>query len=87
MKKKGLTNKYKVIMENDKAKFLYIKTPNPIKERVITFPDVLPEELDLHDYVDYDTQFEKSFLDPLLSILNAIGWSSKRESTLEGLFA
>jgi len=87
LKKRGLTTKYRVIMENDKAKFLYIKTPNPIRERVITFPDVLPEEFDLHDYVDYDTQFEKSFLDPLRSILNAIGWSSQRESTLEGLFA
>jgi hypothetical protein len=61
--------------------------PNTIRERVITFPDGLPKELDLHDYVDYDTQFEKSFLDPLKSILEAIGWSSERESTLEGLFA
>jgi DNA polymerase elongation subunit (family B) len=87
LKKNGLTNKYKVIMENDKAKFLYIKSPNPIREKVITFPDILPKDLDLHDYVDYDTQFEKSFLDPLRSILDAIGWSSERESTLEGLFA
>jgi len=86
LKKNGLLNKYQAIQENDKAKFIYLKLPNTIRERVITFPDGLPKELDLHDYVDYDTQFEKSFLDPLKSILEAIGWSSERESTLEGLF-
>lgn len=87
LKKNGLLNKYEAIRENDKAKFVYLKVPNPIRERVITFPDGLPKELDLSDYVDYDTQFEKSFLDPLRSILDAIGWRSERESTLEGLFA
>lgn len=87
LKKNGLQSKYEVIRENDKAKFTYLKIPNPIRERVITFPDGLPKELDLNDYVDYDTQFEKSFLDPLRSILDAIGWKSERESTLEGLFA
>lgn len=87
LKKNGLLNKYEAIRENDKAKFIYLKVPNPIRERVITFPDGLPKELDLNDYVDYETQFEKSFLDPLRSILDAIGWKSERESTLEGLFA
>ena len=87
LKKNGLLNKYEAIRENDKAKFVYLRVPNPIRERVITFPDGLPKELDLIDYVDYDTQFEKSFLDPLRSILDAIGWKSERESTLEGLFA
>lgn len=87
LKKNGLLNKYEAIRENDKAKFVYLKLPNPIRERVVTFPDGLPKELDLNDYVDYETQFEKSFLDPLRSILDAIGWKSERESTLEGLFA
>ena len=86
LKKLKMTNKYRVIEENDKAKFVYLKLPNPSKERVITFPDVLPKEMDLTEYIDYETQFEKSFLDPLKSILGAIGWNTERESNLESLF-
>tara|TARA_R100000458_G_C8276065_1_gene251242 strand:- start:3206 stop:4261 length:1056 start_codon:yes stop_codon:yes gene_type:complete len=86
VKGKGLDKKYEIIRDNDKAKFIYLKEPNPIKEKVVTFPNALPKELDLHDFIDYELQFEKSFLDPLKSILNAIGWKSKRESSLESLF-
>ena len=85
--KKGLEKKYELIRDNDKAKFIYLKEPNPIREKVITFPGVLPKEFDLGEYIDYELQFEKSFLDPLKAILNAIGWSHKRESSLESLFA
>ena len=81
-----LDKKYEIIRDNDKAKFIYLKEPNPVKEKVVTFPNALPKELDLHDFIDYELQFEKSFLDPLKSILNAIGWKSKRESSLESLF-
>ena len=84
--KNGLDRKYETIRDNDKAKFIYLKEPNPVREKVVTFPTVLPSELDLHDYIDYELQFEKSFLDPLKSILNAIGWKNKRESNLESLF-
>ena len=86
LKMNRLGNKYKRIEENDKAKFLYLSIPNPVHERVVAFPDVLPKELDLNEYIDYDTQFEKSFLDPLKSILDSIGWKTERKSTLEGLF-
>lgn len=84
--KNGLDRRYEIIRDNDKAKFVYLKEPNPVREKVITFPTVLPTELDLHEYIDYELQFEKSFLDPLKSILNAIGWKNKRESNLESLF-
>ncbi len=84
---KGLEKKYEPIRDNDKVKFIYLKEPNPIKEKVITFSRVLPKELDLEDFIDYNLQFEKTFLDPLKAILDAIGWKSKEVSTLEGLFA
>jgi DNA polymerase elongation subunit (family B) len=86
LKRLNMVNKYRMIEENDKAKFVYLKLPNPSKERVITFPDILPKEMDLTEYIDYETQFEKSFLDPLKSILGAIGWNAERESNLESLF-
>jgi hypothetical protein len=60
--------------------------PNTIRENVVAFPDFLPEELELHKYVDYDLQFEKSFLDPINIILNAIGWSAEPRADLQQFF-
>lgn len=85
--RKKVQRKYRSIMEGDKIKFLYLKEPNPIREKVISFPSTLPTELGLDEYVDYDLQFEKSFLDPLKSIIEKIGWRMDRERTLESLFA
>jgi hypothetical protein len=60
--------------------------PNPIRERVISFTNGLPKDFDLKDYIDYDLQFTKAFIDPIRMILDAIGWRHKRESSLESLF-
>jgi len=86
LEKKKLKRKYRSIMEGDKIKFLYLKEPNPLREKVISFPSSLPSELGLNSYVDYDLQFEKSFIDPLNSIVEKIGWRMDREQTLESLF-
>ncbi len=59
---------------------------NDIKENVISFIQDFPKELDLVRFVDYDTQFNKAFLEPVKAILNAIGWSDERKITLESFF-
>lgn len=85
-KEKGVQRKYQRIMEGDKIKFLYLKIPNPIHDKVISFSNSLPKELNLMEFVHYDEQFTKSFIDPIKNILDAIGWSHERRTTLEGLF-
>ena len=40
-------------------------TPNALQANVIAFMGELPKEFDLHDKIDMDLQFEKSFVDPL----------------------
>ena len=60
-----------------------LKQPNTVKDTVISFSTKIPYEFDLHKYVDYDTQFEKTFTDPLKFILDSIGWKLEREATLE----
>ena len=82
----GLTKKYNEIPTNEKVKYTYLKLPNPIKENVIAFQDFLPTELKLDNYVDYDMQFKKSFLDPIENILDAIGWSAEERVSLEDFF-
>ncbi len=85
LKKKKL-KKYQQIQEGDKVKFVQLKEPNPLRENVISFIGALPKEFDLHQYIDYDNQFDKSFLEPLRFIVNAIDWSFERQSTLDSFF-
>ena len=86
IKEKNLTKKYSLIQNGEKIKFCYLKKPNPIYENVISFIQDFPKELGLNSYVDYDTQFEKGFLEPLKTILNAIGWNSEKQITLDSFF-
>jgi DNA polymerase elongation subunit (family B) len=84
--KHKLSAKYPIIKDGDKIKFLMLKQPNVVKDTVISFSTKIPYEFDLHKYVDYDMQFEKTFTDPLRFILDSIGWKLEREATLEAFF-
>jgi DNA polymerase elongation subunit (family B) len=84
--KHKLQRKYPIIKDGDKIKFLMLKQPNTVKDTVISFATKIPEEFDLHKYVDYELQFEKTFTDPLRFILESIGWKLERQATLEAFF-
>jgi DNA polymerase elongation subunit (family B) len=86
VKEKKLTNKYSLINNGEKIKFLYLKKPNTIQENVISFIQDFPHELGLDKYIDYELQFEKSFVEPLKSILDAIGWNVEKTVNLELFF-
>jgi DNA polymerase elongation subunit (family B) len=86
VKEKKLTNKYSLITNGEKIKFVYLKKPNIIHENVISFIQDFPHELGLDKYIDYDLQFEKSFVEPLKAILDAIGWNVEKTVNLELFF-
>jgi DNA polymerase elongation subunit (family B) len=86
VKQKKLTNKYSLIGNGEKVKFLYLKKPNIIQENVLSFIQDFPNELGLDKYIDYDLQFEKSFVEPLKAILDAIGWNIEKTVNLELFF-
>lgn len=87
IKERKLTKKYSLIQDGEKIKFLYLKTPNTIRENVISFIQYFPTELGLDKYIDYDLQFEKSFVEPLKTILNTIGWNVEKTNTLDSFFS
>jgi DNA polymerase elongation subunit (family B) len=87
LKSKELTKKYPLIQDGEKLKFSYLKQPNPLKDSVISYPTRLPKEFELHQYVDYDLQFDKTFIEPISVILNCIGWKTEKQSSLEDFFA
>ena len=84
--KYNIDKKYPVITNGEKVKFCYLKVPNVINENVISFVNALPKEFELEPYIDYDTQFSKSFVEPLGVILDKIGWTTEPVSTLNDFF-
>ena len=91
IKKNRLSRKYPYIQEGDKIKFINLKQPNLYQCSAFSFITNLPKELDLHKMIDYDTQFEKSFIDPLNVIVSTIGWvvdkSYGTQGSLEDFFS
>lgn len=85
--KYNLAKKYEKINNGEKIKFAYLKKPNPFHDTVISCIDVLPKEFNLDNYIDYNMQFVKGYLDPIDTILNAVGWKSEKISTLESFFS
>jgi DNA polymerase elongation subunit (family B) len=88
VKQNKLTGKYVTIKEGSRIRFFYLKMPNPFKENVLAIPadGGLPPEFNLGEYVDYELQFEKSFLSAMQIMLNPIGWNIEEVSTLDEFF-
>ena len=74
------------VNNGDKIKYSYLLLPNPIKENVISCPGILPRELGINKYIDYDTQFDKAFLEFVKSVTEKIGWKIEKRATLEDFF-
>ena len=77
-----MQNWHQLIENGDKIKFTYLKTPNPIRNNAIAFSDTLPKEFNLDNYVDYDMQWEKTFLKPVKSITDIVNWKTEQDNAL-----
>lgn len=87
LKKNKLDNKYPIIYNGDKIKFMYLKMPNPIGDNVIACSDVLPKEFGLEKFLDRERQFEQSFVSVIESILDIVDWPLEEKSSLEDFFS
>jgi DNA polymerase elongation subunit (family B) len=82
LKEMDLIKKYPLINEGEKIKYLYLREPNILRSNIVAFPQVLPDEFQLENCIDYKVQYQKAFIDPLQIILTAIGWQSERGGSL-----
>jgi DNA polymerase elongation subunit (family B) len=78
----GLDKRYPAIHNGEKIKYCYLKTPNPVFQNVIASPGFLPKQLGLDPYLDHYTMFEKTFMSPMKSILDAVGWKTEKRLSL-----
>ena len=81
-----LTKRYQQIQEGEKIKFVYLKQPNIFNNNTLAFISGIPKQLEAAQYIDYDLQFEKSFLEPLDIILSSINWQSEKVESLDCFF-
>ena len=51
------------------------------------FISTFPTDLGLTEYIDYDTMYDKAFIDPMKAILDTIGWQTEKANTLESFFS
>ena len=86
LKQREITNKYNLIQDGEKIRFIFLRTPNPTGENVISFISEFPDEFELTEYIDYDTMYKKSFIDPLQTILDSVGWQTEHTATLFDFF-
>ena len=86
LKEHDLTKKYPFIKGGEKIKYLYLKEPNSLKSNIIAFHNSIPAELDIMGDIDYNIQYDKSFVEPLKIILDSIGWKTEHRNSLEDHF-
>ena len=74
---------YSPLQAGEKTKRLFLIEPNPLKSNIIAFSsDNFINEI--KDYIDYDTNFEKSFLNPLQLMVECLNWDlNKKTESLE----
>ena len=80
-----LVHKYRLITSGEKIKYIYLRVPNALQHNnVIGFPDdVFPYDLNIAHCIDYGTQFEKTFLNPIHHILDYIECSEETQTLME----
>ena len=83
-----LKNKYNLIKNDTKLKFIYMKPSATFRSNVIAFVDKWPKEFNLDANIDKELQFEKTFIMPMTQFYELFGWSmpNLKNVDMEDLF-
>ena len=85
--KHKLNTKYPLIRNGDKIKYIYLKQPNPMRSTAIAFISQLHKEFNIEQYIDRETQLQKTFIDPVKSFTDILNWNIKKTLQLDTLFS
>jgi hypothetical protein len=81
IEKHNLTNEYAPIQRGDKCKRLFLQEPNVFHSNIIAYTnETFVKEIEKHNCVDYDTQFEKNFLKPLEIMVEPLNYNLQKET-------
>jgi DNA polymerase elongation subunit (family B) len=86
LRREGLSDKYPPITDYDKIKFTHIHTPNFFGHSVFAAPEGIPREWKDRIQIDYETQWQKGFVDPITAIISCGGWTTQPRVNLDCLF-
>lgn len=79
IEKTGKSNIYQKISSGDKTKKIYLQMPNKLHSNIVAFnSDNFGKEI--QECIDYDVNFEKTFLKPLQLMINPLKWNIFNES-------
>lgn len=76
------TTQFAPIHEGEKIKYAYLREPNVFHTYVLSAPDAPPPDWNVEQYIDYDKQFDKTFIEPVSAILQCAGWTVEYRPTL-----
>lgn len=86
LKEKGLDTTSEMIYNHDKVKYCYLHPENPTKQGVISVKVDYPRDWGLEQYIDYDHQWEKTFLKPIEAVFGVVKFTSAKEADLNSMF-
>ena len=86
LKERGLDKQYETIYDGDKVRYCYLKRENPTRQEVLSVKGDCPKELDLEKYIDYDHQWDKTFMKPIQTVLDVVGYQSAKVGNLIDIF-
>lgn len=79
VKNNNLDNKYAAINPGDKCKRLFLVTPNPFNSNIVAFTnDSFISEI--KDYIDYDINFEKGFMNSLNLMVESLNYNLEKQT-------
>lgn len=82
LKEQHLTTEYPLIEEGEKIKYAYLREPNRFHSNVMGAPGGCPVEWKIEEVIDYEMQFQKSFLEPFGEIVRCAGWTLEPKLSL-----
>jgi len=83
LRRHELEDRYERVKDGTKIKMCRLVMPNPVRDDIIGFVDKLPKEFGLENFIDYYTQFDKLFVNPITNITDVINWSPVKKRSLD----